>query len=490
MGVGQALLGAIYGDPSTQIDRTLNPGGPNPTPNPNPGAPPSQGAPGAPGGQQQPGGSGGPSGAPSTGPPQPQPPMAASNATQSPPDLAALYVQLHRQDQAAAGIDRGRAGMGAAFGTAQQQHDAMEAWSHMPGADDRAGMLGGILKDQQAQQAQQEHNRFMAGAAGMSTLLNVTPEQAQWLSNDPTALNEVLKTHFDSMTPTEQMKNVDAATNAQAQANPGMSQQDLARFKSGLLSGIVSGGDATTKEMMQANRTWDADPNNAGKPKPGYLTDPAQYKAYSAQYVEDQKDVGNAKNSFGANISKLAPVQQNIEWLRAHPDAARAAIQHPNLTGGNTGYYSNAIGLGYGGQDALTARQKLDQLNAQLYSTSFTGGGAANQRLAAVEAQRLGAAFDPFKGENSANMSAGDISNGLDNLKANLDSAIANTKAAAGHTVTEAEANTPYFNKAYLDPYSTLHSGATVAKADPNAPKSAGSSPHYVYTKDKGLVLQ
>jgi hypothetical protein len=479
MPLGQAILGLMYGDPADQISRTLNPV--NPNPNPNPGAPPAPGA--APGGPQPPGGSGGPSGAPSSGPPPPQPPMAASNATQSPPDLASLYVQLHRQDQAAAGIDRGLQGMAASFGTAQQQHDMMEAMKGI-NPDDRGKMLGNIIDDQAAQKKAQDLNRFQAGAAGMAQLLGVSPDQAQWLSNDPTMMKEVLKTHFDSMAPTDAMKNVDAAVAAQAQANPGMSQQDLAKFKSGLLSGISTGGDATTKEMMQANRTWEADPSNQGKPKPGYLTDPAQYKAYAAQYIEDQKDIGNAKNSFGANISKLTPVQQNIEWLRAHPAAVTAAIQHPNLTGGNLGYYTGALTEG---QDALTARQKLDQLNSQLYSTSFTGGGAANQRLAAVEAQRLGAAFDPFKGENSANMSSDDIKNGLDNLKANLDSAVANTKAAAGHTVTEAEANTPYFNKAYLDPYSTLHSGATIAKSDAPGAK-AGGGKTYTYNPKTGQL--
>ena len=486
--IGAELLNLMYGDPSSQIAQTLNPSGPNPTPNPNPGAPapPSGGASGAPGGAQQPpGGSGGPSGAPASGPPQPQPPMAASNATQSPPDLASLYVKLHDRDQASNEIDRGTALMASAFGTAQQQHDLMDYAKSMP-QNDSAGMIGGILKDQQAQTAQQEHSRFMAGSTGMAQLLGVTPDQAKWAMNDPKTLQDLLQAHINATAPTDQMKTVDAAVAAQAQANPGMSPQDLAKFKSGLLSGLATGGDATTKEMMQANRTWEADPNNAGKPKPGYLTDPAQYKAYAAQYIEDQKDIGNAKNAFGANISKLTPVQQNIEWLRAHPGAATAAIQHPNLTGGSIGYYTGALTEG---QDALTARQKLDQLNAQLYSTSFTGGGAANQRLAAVEAQRLGAAFDPFKGENSANMSAGDIKNGLDNLKANLDSAIANTKAAAGHQVTEEEANSPYFNKAYLDPYSTLHSGATVAKKDPNAPgaKAAGGKT-YTYNPKTGQL--
>jgi hypothetical protein len=415
--------------------------------------------------------------------------MAPSNATQSPPDLAALYVKLHQQDVAAAGIDRGLQGMAASFGTAQQQHDMMNAMNSIQ-PDDRAGMLANIMKDQALQQQMQEHNRFMAGAAGMSTLLGVTPEQATWLANNPEAMKEALKTHFDSMAPTEAMKNVDAATNAYAQANPNASPQEIQNYKAGLLSGIASGGDMTTKEMNAASRAWDADPNNKGMQKPTWLTNPSEYKGHVAQVVEDQKDIGAAKNNFGANMAKLQPVNDNIAWLQAHPDAVKMAIQHPNLTGGDIGYYTG--GALAGGQDALSARQRLDWLNDQLYSTSFTTGGG--QRLAATEAQRLGSAFSPFKGPNASNMSQKDIANALQVMKDSSDSAIANTKAAAGHQLTSQEAKSPYLNRDFFDPYSSLHSGATIAKdSDKAAPQQGGGGFNYaaipsgtVYTAPDG----
>ena len=185
--------------------------------------------------------------------------------------------------------------------------------------------------------------------------------------------------------PTEAIKNTNAATEAWATAHPNASKEEIAQYRSDLLSGVACGGDMTTKEMNAANRAWDSDPNNKNQPKPIWLTNPSEYKGHVAQLVEDQKDIGNAKNSFGANIAKLQPVNDNIAWLKAHPEAVAAAIHHPNLTSGTLGYYTG----GYTeGQEALTARQKLDWLNDQLYSTSFTGGGAANQRLAATEAQR------------------------------------------------------------------------------------------------------
>ncbi len=479
--IGAELLNLFGGDPSSQIAQTL--GGPNP----NPGAPPPGGAPGPGGGSAAPGGSGGPSGAPAAGPPQPQPPMAPSQATQSPPDLAALYVKLHDRDMAANEIDRGTALMASAFGTAQQQHDMMNYAQNMPQNDSTGALSKGILaqgemtKNQAAQQQLQEHTKFMAGAAGMSTLLGVTPEQATWLANDPAAMKEVLTTHFNAMAPTDAIKNVNAAADAYAKANPSASPQEIQQYKAGLLSGIATGGDMTMKEMGAANRAWDADPANKGQQKPSWLTNPAEYKGHVGQVVEDQKDIGAAKNSYGANIAKLQPVQDNIAWLQAHPNETAAAIQHPELTSGNLGYYTGGFTMGQG---ALSARQRLDWLNDQLYSTSFTSGGG--QRLAATEAQRLGSAFSPFKGPNASEMTQGDINNALKVLKDNSDSAIANTKAAAGFQLTPQEGKTPYLNKNFFDPSSSLHSGATIAQEGSKAAPSGGKT--YTYNPKTGQL--
>ena len=474
--VGQAILSAMYGDPSSQISQALNPGGPNPAPNPNPGAPPAPGAASGPSaGGPGPGGAGGPSAPPA-------PPMAPAQATQSPPDLAQLYLKLHAQDRAANEIDRGTALMASAFGTAQQQHDMMNYAQNIP-MDNRDDVLSKSIVAQGELTKQQDAARFKAGAAGMATLLGVSPDQATWLASNPDAMNDVIKTHFANMSETEAQKNVDAATAAQAAANPGMSQQEIQQYKANLLSGIATGGDMTTKEMGAASRAWDADPANKGQPKPTWMTNPAEYKGHVAQLVEDQKDIGNAKNSYGANMAKLSPVQENINWLNAHPAETTAAVQHPNLTSGNLGYYTGSFTEGAG---ALEARRRLDWLNSQLYSTSFTGGGAANQRLAATEAARLGSAFDPFHSENAANMTQNDVQNALGNLKDNLDSAVANTKAGAGLQLTPEEGKAKFLNQNFFDPNSTLHSGATIAKGE--SKPAAGGGKTYTYNPKTGQL--
>ena len=106
--------------------------------------------------------------------------MAASNATQSPPDLASLYVQLHRQDQAAAGIDRGLQGMAASFGTAQQQHDTMEAMNHIQ-PDDRGKMLGNIIEDQAAQKKAQDRTASRPARLAWPSFSACRQTRRRWL---------------------------------------------------------------------------------------------------------------------------------------------------------------------------------------------------------------------------------------------------------------------------------------------------------------------
>ena len=174
--------------------------------------------------------------------------MAPANATQSPPDLASLYMKLHEQDRAAAQIDRGTALMASAFGTAQQQHDMMQ-YAQGIKPDERALVVGQGIEDQAKQTAQLEHNRFMAGAAGMQKLLDVDAPTAQWLANNPEALNEALKTHFANKTVPETVKLVDSAVETYKAAHPDATPEDIANYRSGLISGALGGPAAEAAKL-------------------------------------------------------------------------------------------------------------------------------------------------------------------------------------------------------------------------------------------------
>ena len=450
--IGSAILNLMYGNPEDQISRTLNPGGPDPTPNPNPGAPPSQGAPGAPGSQQQPGGSGGPSGAPASGPPQPQPPMAASNATQSPPDLAALYVKLHDRDQAANEIDRGTALMASAFGTAQQQHDLMDYAKSTP-QNDSTGMIGGILTDQAAQKKQQDLNRFQAGAAGMAKILgpDYTPEMAKWAALNPDLFKELAQTHAnveaEKAKPTDAMKNADAETAQWAAANPQATPAEVSAHHATTLSGLIPG------------------PGQAG------LID-------QAKSAQDFKD--SAMSDYGAVNDKLSSSERIVSQLLADPASTMAAIRDPDfLTKG----WASALPTGIA-QGTKNAAAGMSQLTA----------GLAGENLGSVKNVRNKTEFDALSravsGAFTPGASQDQVMTRLQEIQKKFLDAHATNEMAAGHHITgdlvghgQTDLLSPTLPNGQRNPY---YNGAT-SDPVPKQGASGGGAPHYIWTKDGGL---
>ena len=142
--IGADLLNLLYGNPMSQIAQATNP---PVMPNPNPNAPPAQGgAPmgsgmmrPAPGGPQMPAGGPPGGGAPNAppGPPPGQGGLPPTAATQSPPDLASLYLQLENRNRSANEIDHGLAMMASAFAAPGTQGQIMHSADNMnqdPGA--------------------------------------------------------------------------------------------------------------------------------------------------------------------------------------------------------------------------------------------------------------------------------------------------------------------------------------------------------------------
>ena len=441
--IGAELLNLFGGDPSAQIAQTL--GGPNP--NPGASAPPS-GAPAPGGGSAAAGGQGGPSGAPATGPPQPQPPLAPSNATQSPPDLAALYLKLHDRDVAANEIDRGTALMASAFGTAQQQHDLMNYAQNMPQNDSTGALSKGILaqgemtKNQAAQQQIQEHNRFMAGAGGMSQLLGVTPDQAKWLANDPATLQEVLKTHLQNAAPTEQMKNVEAAGNTWAQANPDASPADVAAYKSKLLTGIM----------------------------PGPLGEAMKVQAKDVQEFKD-----TATQDYTTVQSKLNDTENTIKQLLADPTHTVAAIKDPVPTTGIGAQFNPFLSQATADKAVL-----LNKLKASLSADQLSNvKNVRNLR----EFQTLGTAatggLDPAS-------SSDQILSTLRTMQNKILDARATSELAVGHKLTGDLVG--HGNRDLLDPKSPYYNGATEEAPAQGAPPASSGGKTYTYNPKTGQL--
>src|SRR5580704_896796 len=123
--IGAELLNLLYGNPMNQLAGAMNP---QPAPNPNPNAPPrplppqtTMASPAEQRGAQVGPPPGGPQMAPGGPPPNAPPPgqqgLPPTAATQSPPDLASLYLQMEQRNRSANEIDHGLDMMAASMST-------------------------------------------------------------------------------------------------------------------------------------------------------------------------------------------------------------------------------------------------------------------------------------------------------------------------------------------------------------------------------------
>ena len=206
--IGTELLQLLQGDPLAQMRQQM--GGPNPNPQapppavaPMPRAPgpqqlknipgstgaipgtgyiapatpqvgpmPPQGGPPAPGGAPPP-----PNPLPQSGPP--------STASQSPPDLASLYMRLMQQQRSGQAIDHGLALMASAYaapGTQGQIMHSMDNQQQDPGA-----MLGNLVQLQQMQNMQNSRPgliNYLSGGADGSGSGGIPASVLNGYSND------------------------------------------------------------------------------------------------------------------------------------------------------------------------------------------------------------------------------------------------------------------------------------------------------------------
>ena len=429
--IGQQLLSLMYGDPADQIARTLNPGGPNP----NPGAPqPPSGASGA-----APGAGGG-SGAAAAQPPS-QPPLAPANATQSPPDLAALYTQLHAQDRSANQIDRGVAMMASAFGTQQQQHDMM-GYAQSLKPDERALVASQGLQDQARLTAQREHSKFIAGAAGMAKLLDVDAPTAQWLALNPDAMNEALSTHFANKKVPETVKLVDSAVADFRAGHPDATPEDIAKYRSGLISGAL-GGPAAEAMKVQAK-------------------DAQEFKDTA---VEDYTSVN----------AKLGETQRTVDQLLKDPDHVMSALTTPLPTTGAGGYWNPITS-----QETKNKAILMEKLKATLTGDSLRDvKNVRNIREFETLGRALTAALDAANSKEQ-------VVQALTDMKNKVLDARATAELAAGHHLTGELVG--HGNRDLIDPKNPYYNGGSEDEKAATEGGGGGGSPTYTYNPKTGQL--
>jgi hypothetical protein len=344
--------------------------------------------------------------------------MAPATATQSPPDLAALYQQLHSQDVRGAQMDRGLALMASAFGTQQQQHDMMNYAMSTP-QDDRTKVLGQSIEAQGALTEQQNAARFRAGAAGMGSVLGVNDATAAWLANNPQAMQDALTTHFANRTETEAQKDVDAYGAAYQQANPNATPEEVAKAKTDILNYKINPVAADVAKT-KAN-----DLIEAQSKAPGAIT---------TMQDMDQRASG-IQNAIDPATGQ--PVMQGILNSSRKQWAAKKLIEAKD----DAGWLSSAEGTL--AQSLLSPAEQaavsnLRQLNNQVYSEAFQSTGSKRTQQ---EVANLRAGISPLL---NFNQSYNDYMKQYGDFQKTLHTGIANTYGAAQDL--DNPALTPYRN--------------------------------------------
>jgi len=186
--IGADLLNLMYGNPMSQLAQATSPP-PMTPPNPSPTAPPGARPPGGP---QMP--AGGPQAPPAQnappGPPPGQAGLPPTAATQSPPDLAQLYLQMENRNRSANEIDHGLNMIAAAYSTPQMASAIMgsQRQGQDPGAE-----LGNLIQLQQMQRLQQARPAIISSLTGGDNGLD--PNVANAMTNEQLQnyMNEKIK---------------------------------------------------------------------------------------------------------------------------------------------------------------------------------------------------------------------------------------------------------------------------------------------------------
>ena len=227
-------------------------------------------------------------------------------------------------------------------------------------------------------------------------------------------------------------------------------------------------GDPTQKELAQARKEWhDQNPGKtdvdmfASDPT---LKGPVDFVAGRTQEIQDKaqagKDKVNAISSFHVIDPTLSAAEDNIKWLKDHPDATVRAVHTPGLASTVGGAVAATTGMNLPGvdQDALEARSRIDWLKKNLYAERFAGTKNIRSN---TEANNLGASASNVDDIKNSQQQIIDEVNRLYN---NALTARGNLHAAAGKVIPSKYRGLA--DPVYLDPKSLLYNGAKEAPDD------------------------
>jgi hypothetical protein len=428
-------------DPSMQLRAALNPlagvpsagapagpgGGPGASgPSPTPGGPaPPTGPPGGPQQAQQ-----------QQAPPQPM-------ATQTPPDLGSMFVQLMQHQQANEGFNRGLGMMAAGFAQPRDRATMIDAMSGQSGGDP-ASLIGNVMKLQVYNQQQQRY----------ADLVNNSDAYAKSFNMDPAMFK--------------------AAITAAGPAGAGDVLGKIAEAKMGLT------GTQTDKEFRNAQQAWQQ--QNPGQPLPTYLQTEAGFGQWQVGKVTEEKakadDVVKAKTDFSTQNQQFGQAEGLVNKLLATPDTTLGEVTKTIIPSTGVGGVLKST-FGQLSDEGGQAAGNLQQLKNILYSKAFQSTGS---RRTQQEVSNLSAAISQL---DNVNLSPQQLRDQLGAIRDMLNQTHANIYGAAGQAAPDNlyDLMDPIYKKEGDTP-GDLYAGAVRAK-----PKGGPAPPTIkTYNPKTGMI--
>ena len=455
--IGTELLQLLQGDLLAQMRQQM--GGPNPNPQaaPMPRAPepqqlknipgstgaipgtgyiapatpqvgpmPPQGGPPAPGGAPPP-----PPALPQSGPP--------STASQSPPDLASLYMRLMQQQRSGQAIDHGLALMASAYAAPGTQGQIMHSMDNQQ--PDASSMMNNLVQLQQMQNLQNLPQPGAGGSAGGPSAGGM--DARTWALLPPDAKLKLIE--------------------QQQQSATAVNQKDIEDKHAGILEANNSLTDLS-KTMVDMDTRIDTIKNtqddNGGNALENILSDPRKKSAVSAMMAAGDKE--------GAWSATEEQVQQ---WFAGLTPAEKAVAM------------------------------QMRQLSGQQYGEAFSGMGNKSRRSTAEVAgikAGLSQIADLTQPYSTADGKSGYLP-ALNNTQDKIKAGIANAYGAAGQLDNVPDQykfgadGKPRVNQTYL-PGGPLYAGNGGAWASQPPPRIGGGAvpaPAVAYLKaNPGLAAQ
>ena len=374
-------------DPAMQLRAALNPlaGVPASGSPAGPAGPPgASGGPAAPGGPSPPPG-GGPPGGAAPAPPQPM-------ATQTPPDLGSMFVQLMQRQQANEGFNRGLGMLAAGFANPHDRAAMIDAMSGQSG--DPASLMGNVMRLTQFNQQQQRIADMQKNLPALAQSMNLPLD--------------TLTTMFNS--------------------NPEGFGAEVARIQEARL-GLT--GTQTDKDFHNAIDAFQK--ANPGAPLPTYLQTEAGFGQWQVGKVTEEKakadDVVKAKSDFTTQNQQFNQAEGLVNKLldpsTPLDEVTKTLIPATGVGGvlkSYTGQLSDA-----GGQ----AASNLQQLKNLLYSKAFQSTGS---RRTQQEVSNLSAAISQL---DNVNLTPQQLRDQLGNIRDMLTQTHANIYGAAGQAAPD-----------------------------------------------------